>query len=118
MSSTSSAPRSRSKDLFENSTMTFGQHLEELRTCLFKAVAGLFVGVLLGFAVGSPIVAFVASPLESALEEYYKHRGLKRATALVEKMQQEEKSCRELPPRSRNLSPTSSCCRNSTSSIP
>ena len=35
-------------DLFEATTMTFGQHLEELRAALFKALAGLVVGVLSG----------------------------------------------------------------------
>ena len=96
--STSSPPRrSRSKDLFENSTMTFGQHLEELRTCLFKAITGLFVGVLLGFAVGGPIVAFVASPLEAALTDYYEQRAIKRANVIVDKLQREGKALPQAP---------------------
>ena len=29
-------------DLFKDSTMTFGEHLEELRVCLWKATLGLY----------------------------------------------------------------------------
>ena len=38
-------------DLFKDSTMTFGEHLEELRACLFRAAIGLAIGVLIGLAV-------------------------------------------------------------------
>ena len=36
-------PRPSDDDLFQTSTMTFGEHLEELRTCLIRAAAGLYV---------------------------------------------------------------------------
>ena len=36
------------EDLFADSTMTFGEHLEELRQCLFRAAIGLVVGVGFG----------------------------------------------------------------------
>ena len=39
------------EDLFQNSTMTFGEHLEELRACLIKATMGLLVAVLIGYLV-------------------------------------------------------------------
>ena len=38
----------REDDLFRESTMTFGQHLEELRACLFKAIGGLLIGFIIG----------------------------------------------------------------------
>ena len=41
-------PAAIEDDLFQSSTMTFGEHLEELRGCLIRAAAGLAVGVLLG----------------------------------------------------------------------
>ena len=40
------------RDLFQDSTMTFGQHLEELRICLFRAIIGLVIGCCAGFLVG------------------------------------------------------------------
>ena len=54
-------------DLFQDSTMTFGQHLEELRTCLFKAAIGLAIGVLLGLALSRYVVELIKAPMERAL---------------------------------------------------
>ena len=59
-------------DLFKDSTMTFGEHLDELRVCLIRAVIGLFFGTLIGLYTGEYFVQFIKSPLESALKEYYK----------------------------------------------
>ena len=39
-------------DLFRHSTMTFGQHLEELRRRLFRAMFWLVLGTVIGFIVG------------------------------------------------------------------
>lgn len=70
-------PRKRSRyeydeDLFRDTTMTFGEHLEELRICLFKAIAGLTVGVIVGLFFGGYVVRFIESPLEKALTEHYR----------------------------------------------
>ena len=62
-------PRARSdENIFHDSTMTFGQHLEELRKCLFKAVLGLLGGLLVGFFVGGYVVEFIQIPLVNALK--------------------------------------------------
>ena len=66
-------------DLFQNSTMTFGQHLEELRTCLFRAIIGLAVGCVLGFLVGDRVVVFITTPVESALKTYYEKEATEKA---------------------------------------
>jgi sec-independent protein translocase protein TatC len=58
------------EDLFKGSTMTFGEHLEELRACLFKAVVGLAIGFLLGLTVGGWVVTQIQTPLEKALTSY------------------------------------------------
>ncbi len=64
---------SKNDDLFSGSTMTFGEHLEELRTCLVRSLVGVllaFVIVLaLGWAEGA--VKFIQEPLVSALEDFY-----------------------------------------------
>ena len=57
-------------DLFAESTMSFGEHLEELRTALGKAVVGVVIGFLIGLAIGEYIVRWVQSPLTNALEGY------------------------------------------------
>lgn len=58
-------------DLFEGSTMSFGEHLEELRVCLFKSVMGLAVGVAIGFYLANSVVNFFQRPLKNTLEKYY-----------------------------------------------
>lgn len=54
-------------DLFKDSTMTFGEHLEELRVCLFRALAGLAIGVVIGLAMGKWVVNFFEAPMRAAL---------------------------------------------------
>lgn len=66
---------SREDDLFRESTMTFGQHLEELRKCLIKAIGGLLVGFLIGLAIGGYVVKFIQLPLSNALTRYYQNES-------------------------------------------
>jgi sec-independent protein translocase protein TatC len=63
--------RTYDDDLFKESTMTFGQHLGELRDCLFKSILGLVVGVIIGLSIGKYVVQFIEHPLQHALEDYY-----------------------------------------------
>jgi sec-independent protein translocase protein TatC len=63
-------------DLFKDSTMTFGEHLEELRRALFKAMLGLIVGCAVGFYFGSDVVQFINDPLVQALNAYYTERAI------------------------------------------
>ncbi len=58
-------------DLFAASTMTFGEHIEELRVCLGRALLGLMLGFLIGLVVASYVVAYIQTPLTSALENHY-----------------------------------------------
>ena len=69
-------PRPDDEDLFQSSTMTFGEHLEELRVCLIRATAGLAVAVLLGFFVAQPVVKLIEEPLRRALGNYYTKRSI------------------------------------------
>lgn len=68
------------KDLFEHSTMTFGEHLEELRSCLWKAIIGLVLGTILGFFLGDYVVAIIEQPLKLALKDYYRTAAEKEYT--------------------------------------
>jgi sec-independent protein translocase protein TatC len=55
----------------EKSKMSFGEHLEELRSALFKSVIALFLGFLLGLWVGNDVVAYIQTPLSASLERFY-----------------------------------------------
>ena len=61
----------RDEDLFKNTTMTFGEHLDELRVALFKALLGLVIGTLFGLLVGKQFVLLMEKPLTEALGDYY-----------------------------------------------
>lgn len=64
------------EDLFQSSTMTFGEHLEELRVCLIRAAMGLAVAVAIGFFLGRPVVHLIEQPLRKALGNYYTERAV------------------------------------------
>ncbi|MCA9016006.1 MAG: twin-arginine translocase subunit TatC [Planctomycetaceae bacterium] len=59
-----------SHDLFDESTMSFGDHLEALRIHLWKALIGLAICVVGALFVGHKIVAVVRAPIDAALKEY------------------------------------------------
>jgi sec-independent protein translocase protein TatC len=63
--------RKYNEDLFESTKMTFGEHLEELRSALIKAVAALFIGVVIGIVFGRPLVNYIQTPLQQALQDHY-----------------------------------------------
>ena len=74
-------------DMFSDTRMSFGDHIEELRGHLWRAIVG-FLAVIVGcfaldgiglltnsnFGVGRPVMRFMAKPVEDALDEFYKHR--------------------------------------------
>lgn len=60
----------RDEDLFQNSTMTFGEHLEELRTCLWRAILGVVIGFLIGIPASKYVVNWIQVPLKNALVEF------------------------------------------------
>jgi sec-independent protein translocase protein TatC len=78
--------QTREDDLFRESTMTFGQHLEELRGCLFKSLVGLLIGFAIGLSVGSYVVAFIKRPLAQALTRYVERESLDRVKTELERL--------------------------------
>lgn len=65
-------------DLFASSTMTFGEHLEELRRCLVRALLCLLAGTLVGLAFADWVVQVINGPLEQSLQGYYQSEAVKR----------------------------------------
>jgi sec-independent protein translocase protein TatC len=58
-------------DLFEKSSMSFGEHLEELRKALVKAFIWVGVGTCVGLYFAEDIVRYIQSPLELAITDFY-----------------------------------------------
>ncbi|MEN1680261.1 MAG: twin-arginine translocase subunit TatC [Planctomycetota bacterium] len=80
--------RKPDEDLFEASKMSFGEHLEELRGTLWKAILALAIGCAIGLLppVGGRVVKFVGEPLKAGLKEFRK----KQATEAYERFAKEQ----------------------------
>jgi sec-independent protein translocase protein TatC len=61
-------------DFFAETRMTFGDHLEDLRIHLWRAVAGFGVALFLSFFVGQAAVNFITAPVKEQLREFYNRR--------------------------------------------
>ncbi|TXT37185.1 MAG: sec-independent protein translocase protein TatC [Planctomycetota bacterium] len=59
--------RKHTKDLFDDTTMTFGEHLEELRVRLWRAIVGLVLVTCFTMYFGDQVMAIVRKPIEDAL---------------------------------------------------
>ncbi len=66
----------KSDDLFEKSSMSFGEHLEELRQTLIKASFWLIGGLLVGIPSATTVVAYFQRPLELALNDFYRDESI------------------------------------------
>lgn len=93
------------KDLFAEEqtmvTMSFGDHIEELRLRLMLALVGLFVGVIIVFVpplnLGARVMRKMQDPAQVALDRFYKERAVERAQAAREQKQSSLPMLAEIP---------------------
>src|SRR5262249_1483937 len=84
------------EDLFRDTRMSFGDHIEELRTHLLRALWGFAVGMIFGFWPLAPIVLrLIVDPLDDQLYQFEKRK--------LDKEMKDEQARRE----SRGLAPRS-----------
>jgi sec-independent protein translocase protein TatC len=69
-------------DFFSDTRMTFGDHLEELRRHLWRAIAGFGIALFLSFFIGRAAVDFITAPVKAQLSEFHKRRVKKTLTEL------------------------------------
>ncbi|MEM6330966.1 MAG: twin-arginine translocase subunit TatC [Planctomycetota bacterium] len=71
-------PRTSDADLFESSKMSFGEHLDELRGVLIKALIATTIGVAIGFLppVSKWVVGSIQAPLRAELKQYRVEQAL------------------------------------------
>ncbi len=69
-------------DLFDRSSMSFREHLEELRKTLLKASIWLGLGTLVGLSFANSVVRQVKTPIEGAIRESLIARAEARFEAL------------------------------------
>lgn len=87
------------EDMFSDSRMSFGDHIEELRTHLWRAIYGFLIIMVMVFVldavgtvlnkpyigVGKPTLMFIAAPVETQLKAFYDRRVEKVKKQLIEK---------------------------------
>ncbi|MBL8813356.1 MAG: twin-arginine translocase subunit TatC [Planctomycetaceae bacterium] len=66
----------KSRDLFDDTTMTFGEHLEVLRVHVFRALLGVILAVSVCLFFGDRIFLWLRHPVEKALRD----RGIENVT--------------------------------------
>jgi sec-independent protein translocase protein TatC len=71
-------------DFFADTRMSIGDHIEELRLHLFRAIGGFLVGMVFGFFLGRPVMYFIAAPVESRLMKFYADRVERKRQELAE----------------------------------
>jgi sec-independent protein translocase protein TatC len=59
----------KSQDLFDDSVMTFGEHLEVLRVHLWRALIGVVIGTILCLYYGNAIIGVIRKPIDDALRK-------------------------------------------------
>lgn len=94
-------------DIFDSSRMSFGDHLDELRTRMLRAVKGLVVCLFIGFildaigtalerpyiGIGKPMIDIITDPVETQVRDFYYRRAEKeRENKLkdIERTEEEE----------------------------
>ncbi|MFN4259362.1 MAG: twin-arginine translocase subunit TatC [Gemmataceae bacterium] len=63
-----------SEDMFADTRMSFGDHIEELRIHLWRALFGFLIGLVLSFFIGKYVLIQIARPVENELNRFYDDR--------------------------------------------
>jgi sec-independent protein translocase protein TatC len=73
-----------SEDHFAETRMSFGEHIEELRSHMIRAIVGFVAGMLICFLppIGEPILKFIQAPVVNQLKLFYQKRVAKVAEEL------------------------------------
>lgn len=75
-------------DIFDNTRMSFGDHIDELRTRMIRAIQGLLFCLVIGFlldgigsavgnpriGVGKPMLDVITDPVETQVRDFYSRR--------------------------------------------
>src|SRR5260370_37116797 len=66
--------REDGEDLFAHTRMSLGDHIEELRRHMIKALIGFFLALIAGFIVSPYVLDWIKKPVEDGLQEMYEKR--------------------------------------------
>jgi sec-independent protein translocase protein TatC len=83
------------EELLEKTKMSFSEHLEELRTALFKSLAAWMIGTLVGLGIGWHVVDYMQTPLRRALDNFYREQAQGEIYSRLEAQQAQGESVPE-----------------------
>ncbi|MCI0379176.1 MAG: twin-arginine translocase subunit TatC [Gemmataceae bacterium] len=66
-------------DMFSDTRMTFGEHIEDLRSHLLRAIYGFVIAVLASLFIAKPVLYVIAAPVEQQLGVFYDRYNAERA---------------------------------------
>jgi sec-independent protein translocase protein TatC len=61
-------------DYFADTRMSFGDHIEELRTHLWRAIFGFLVALFGSFFIGKYVMEYITAPVKAQLDRFYDRR--------------------------------------------
>lgn len=68
------AAKSYGDDFFADTRMSFGEHIEDLRTHLIRALKWFALGLILGFVFAKPMLEYITKPVDEAIANFYEER--------------------------------------------
>jgi sec-independent protein translocase protein TatC len=80
----------KADDLFEKSSMTFGEHLEALRKSLAWAFLCLAIGMAIGLPMSNRLLNYIQTPLRASLIKYFEEKTFKEIEGKTGKPVDEE----------------------------
>lgn len=61
-------------DFFADTRMSFGEHIEDLRSHLLRALKWAALGMVLGFVFAKPMLSYITKPVDEAIKNFYEER--------------------------------------------
>jgi sec-independent protein translocase protein TatC len=83
-------------DMFSETRMTFGEHIEDLRTHLLRAIYGFVIGFVIAIPLGPWTLAFISKPVEEQLAKFSERYDDQKVNELKGLLKQEDWD--KLPP--------------------
>ncbi len=84
-------------DLFAHTRMSFGDHIEELRLRMIRAILGFGIAMVIGLLIGQPVMELIQAPVRAQLERFYDAR--------IARLQREDEATRANRPSDQPLDP-------------
>ncbi len=61
-------------DFFADTRMSFADHIEDLRSHLWRAIKGFLVAMIFSFFIGRAVLDYITRPVKEQLAEFYQRR--------------------------------------------